>query len=319
MVAQLNLFGPQIATDYAQLEAVAEELVTADPEGCKIGRVLRRTYDMLLDGQHTGRYRWEQLSKTEKTHFGTLAEINLQRAFAFADGEAMDFAIRGIDVDCKFSQDPGDWMIPPEAVGHVILGLWASDDQGLWSLGLIRAADQVLTAATGNRDRKRWLSPVGKAAITWLYRNKPLPENALLRIPPRDVDKIFGCSEHGTRRVDMLFRLAQRRIISRTIVATVAQQDDYMRRVRGNGGSRGSLRREGIVIFGDYRSHRHAARQLGLVAPTPESGESVSVRLTRQRRHHEGFPSVSLEGEHWVVALPSDPPEDAPLLPDTKA
>ena len=130
MVAQLSLFGPEITTDDAQLKAVAEELVTADPEGCKIGRVLRRTYDMLLDGRHTGRYCWQQLSKTEKTHFGTLAEINLQRAFAFADGKAMDFAIRGIDVDCKFSQDPGDWMIPPEAVGHVILGLWASDDQG---------------------------------------------------------------------------------------------------------------------------------------------------------------------------------------------
>jgi len=273
---------------------------------------------MLLDGRHTGRYRWQQLSKTEKTHFGTLAEINLQRAFAFADGKAMDFAIRGIDVDCKFSQDLGDWMIPPEAVGHVILGLWASDDRGLWSLGLIRAAEQVLTTATGNRDRKRWLSPVGKAAITWPYRNKPLPENALLRIPSRDVDQIFGCSEHGARRVDMLFRLAQRRVISRTVVATVAQQHDYMRRVRGNGGSRGSLRREGIVIFGDYRSHRHTARQLGLPVPTPESGESVSVRLTRQRPHHEGLPSVSLEGERWVAALPADPQEDAPLLPATR-
>lgn len=319
MVAQLNLFGPQIATGDAQIEDVAEELVTADPEGHKVGRLLRRTYDMLLDGQHTGRYRWEQLSKTEKTHFGTLAEINVQRAFGFADGEAMDFAIRGIDVDCKFSQDPGDWMIPPEAVGQILLGLWASDDRGLWSLGLIRATDQVLTSATGNRDRKRWLSPVGKAAISWLYRNRPLPENALLRIPPRDVDQIFGCSEHGAGRVDMLFRLAQRRIISRTVVATVAQQDDYMRRVRSNGGSRGRLRREGIVIFGDYHSHRHAARQLGLAAPTPESGESVSVRLARQRPHHEGLPSISLGGERWVVALPTDPTEDAPLLPGTKA
>ena len=36
--------------------------------------------------------------------------------------------------------------------------------------------------------------------------------------------------------------LAQRRLISRTVVATVAQQEDYMKRVRGNGGSRTSLR-----------------------------------------------------------------------------
>lgn len=316
VTAQLNLFGPQVQTDDPELEAVAGELAAADPDGRKIARALRRTYDMLLDGQHTGRYRWDQLAKTEKTHFGTLAEINLQRAFRFSDGQSMDFAIRGIDVDCKFSQDPGDWMIPPEASGHLILGLWASDDAGQWSAGLIRATDDVLTTATGNRDRKRWLSAQGKTAIQWLFRNKPLPENALLRIPPRDVRRIFACSEHGSKRVDMLFRLAQKRLISRTVVATVAQQEDYMKRVRGNGGSRSSLRAEGIVILGHYDSHRHVAAQLGLPVPAPGSGESVSVRLTRRRRDR---PHVILDGERWETAGPDDPPETAPLLPGTKA
>jgi hypothetical protein len=317
-MAQLNLFGPQIETDDPELAAVAEELATADPDGAKIARTLRRTFDMLLDGQHTGRYRWDQLAKTEKTHFGTLAEINLQRAFRFEDGQSMDFAIRGIDVDCKFSQDPGDWMIPPEAFGHLILGLWASDEIGQWSAGLIRATDDVLTTAAGNRDRKRWLSAQGKAAVRWVYRNRPLPENALLRIPPRDVDRIFSCSPHGAKRLDMLFRLAQRRVISRTVVATVAQQDDYMRRVRGNGGSRGSLRGEGIVIFGDYRSHRDVARRLGLPVPASESGESVSVRLARLTDRHSG-PRVTLDGSPWVVAAADDPVQEAPALPDTKA
>ena len=316
---QPALFGPQIATEDAELRAVAEELAGSDPSGAKIAKVLRRTYDMLLDGQHTGRYRWDQLFKTEKTHFGTLVEINLQRAFGFADGQTMDFAIRGIDVDCKFSQSPADWMIPPEAVGHIVLGLWASDDQGQWSLGLIRATGEVLTNATGNRDRKRWLSPLGKASVTWLYRNEPLPENALLRIPPYDAERIFTCSEHGARRVDMLFRLAQRRIISRMVVATVAQQEDYMKRVRGNGGSRSRLRPEGIVVFGHYDSHRGVADQLRLPVPAPGSGESVSVRLTRRRPHHDGLPFVTLDGERWVAALPGDPAELAPLLPDTKA
>ena len=267
MTVQPALFGPQISGADGELRAVAEELLERDPDGAKIARVLRRTYDMLLDGQHTGRYRWDQLSKTEKTHFGTLAEINLQRAFGFADGKAMDFAIRGVDVDCKFSQNPGDWMIPPEAAGQLVLGLWASDDEGLWSAGLIRATDEVLTSAAGNRDRKRWLSPLGKASVTWLYKNKPLPENALLRIPPREVQQIFACSAAGRKRLDMLFRLAQRRIISRTVVATVAQQEDYMKRVRGNGGSRESLRPEGIVIFGDYNRHRFVAEQLRLPVP----------------------------------------------------
>jgi hypothetical protein len=287
-----------------------------DPDGVRVARVLRRTYDMLLDGQHTGRYRWDQLYKTEKTHFGTLVEINLQREFGFADGKAMDFAICGIDVDCKYSQDLADWMIPPEALGNVILGLWASDDQGRWSLGLVRASDHLLTASRGNRDLKRRLTAAGKAAVMWLFPGYKLPENALLRIPPADVQRIFTCSKHGTKRVDMLFRLAQQRIISRTVVATVAQQEDYMKRVRGNGGSRSSLRPEGIVILGQYESHRRIAQTLAI--PVPGLGESVSVRLARRQSRHAGLPFVTLSGDDWVVAQPDDPVEAAPILPDIK-
>lgn len=272
---------------------------------------------MLLDGQHTGRYRWDQLYKTEKTHFGTLVEINLQREFGFADGLAMDFAICGIDVDCKYSQDLADWMIPPEALGNIILGLWASDDLGRWSLGLVRARDHLLTSSRGNRDLKRRLSAAGKAAVTWVFRDFELPENALLRIPAMDVQRIFTCSRYGTKRVDMLFRLAQQRLISRTVVATVAQQEDYMKRLRDNGGSRSSLRPEGIVIIGQYDSHRRIAQALGI--PVPGAGESVSARLARRRPHHAGLPFVTLSGDGWVVAQPEDPVETAPALPDVRA
>jgi Restriction endonuclease NaeI len=299
-----------------ELGAIAADLLAQDPDGVRISRVLRRTYDMLLDGQHTGRYRWDQLYKTEKTHFGTLVEINLQREFGFADGAAMDFAICGVDVDCKYSQNLAEWMIPPEALGHMILGLWASDDQGRWSLGLVRANDHLLTASRGNRDLKRRLSAVGKAAINWVFSDRELPENALLRIPSADVRRIFECSVHGTKRVDMLFRLAQQRIISRTVVATVAQQEDYMKRVRGNGGSRSSLRPEGIVIIGQYESHRRVANALGV--PVPGPGESVSVRLARRQPGHAAQLSVSLNGYDWVVARPDDPVETAPTLPDIK-
>lgn len=299
------------------MKSVAEALISHDPRGAKIARVLRRTFDMLLDGQNTGRYRWDQLYKTEKTHFGTLVEINLQREFGFADGVTMDFAICGIDVDCKYSQDLADWMIPPEAVGKIILGLWASDERGRWSLGLVRAHDHLLTSSRGNRDLKRRLAVAGKASVTWLFKDYELPENALLRIPPADLQRIFGCSAHGTKRVDMLFRLAQQRLISRTVVATVAQQADYMKRIRGNGGSRSSLRPEGIVIIGQYDSHRRIAQALAV--PTPGPGESVSVRLARRRPSHFGLPFIALGGEEWVVAQREDPAELAPVLPDIRA
>jgi restriction endonuclease NaeI len=316
VVEPATLFDLPARPDDPALRSVADELVSRDPDGVKVARVLRRTYDMLLDGQHTGRYRWDQLYKTEKTHFGTLVEINLQREFGFADGQTMDFAICGIDVDCKYSQDLADWMIPPEAVGHIILGLWASDLLGRWSLGLVRASDHLLTSSRGNRDLKRRLSAKGRAGVTWAFRDYVLPENALLRIPAHDVEKIFGCSRYGAKRVDMLFRLAQQRLISRTVVATVAQQEDYMKRVRGNGGSRSSLRPEGIVILGQYESHRRIAQALAL--PVPGHGESVSVRLARQRSRHAGLPFVTVDGGDWVVAQADDPAETAPVLPDIR-
>lgn len=316
MTLQPPLFGSQIRTADAELLEVAEEFARNDPTGERVAKVLRRTYDILLDGQHTGRYRWDQLYKTEKTHFGTLVEINLQREFGFDDGKTMDFGIRGIDVDCKYSQDLAEWMIPPEAIGHIILGLWASDDRGRWSLGLIRATEDALTSARGNRDLKRRLSAAGKTSVVWVFRDQPLPENALLKIPLADVERIFTCSRYGTKRVDMLFRLAQRRLISRAVVATVAQQEDYMKRVRGNGGSRSTLRPEGIVIFGQYDSHRRVAEVLDV--PIPGAGESVSVRLAERKQHHAGVPFVVLDGRQWVVALPADPVVTAPILPGIK-
>jgi hypothetical protein len=298
----------------AELQAVAEHLSASDPVGARTAKVLRRTYDMLLDGQHTGRYRWDQLYKTEKTHFGTLVEINLQREFGFADGKAMDFAIHGIDVDCKYAQNIAEWMIPPEAMGYIILGLWANDELGKWSLGLIRVSEEALSPSRGNRDLKRRLSASGRAAVTWIFKDQQLPENALLRIPSGDVKRIFE-AKLGPKRVDMLFRLAQHRLISRAVVATVAQQEDYMKRVRGNGGSRSSLRPEGIVIFGQYDSHRRVAQSLGL--PVPGPGESVSARLA-SREQRGDVSSVALEGRQWVLAQSDDPAEMAPLLPDIK-
>lgn len=101
-----------MTTDH-ELHKVVQEVRTLDPDGERTATVLRNTLDQLYDGQHTGRYRWDQLYKTEKTHCGTLVEINLQREFDYADGTDMDYQIAGVDVDCKYSQSMGGWMIPP--------------------------------------------------------------------------------------------------------------------------------------------------------------------------------------------------------------
>ncbi len=305
-----------------ELAAVAAELRGLDGDGTRMAAAIRGALDMLLDGQHTGRYRWDQLHKTEKTHAGTLVEIALARSLRLADGMTLDYTIAGADVDCKFSHRMGGWMIPPEANGKLMLLVQASDEDGTWSAGLLRAAEANLRPAS-NRDGKRAVSEHGRAAVCWLHARARLPENALIRLPGRDVDVIFALPS-GQQRVNELFRRAQRMRISRTVVATVAMQDDYMKRVRGGGGARDQLRGEGIVIFGDYAGDQLLASALGL--PRPGPGEFVSARLVRRPAGPgDSGPgtagdrayarSIRLEDTDWLLALAADPVMPAPALP----
>ena len=190
------------------LAAVAAELTALDSDGSRMAAAIRGALDMLLDGQHTGRYRWEQLHKTEKTHAGTLVEIALARSLRLPDGTALDYTIAGADVDCKFSHRLGGWMIPPEADGQLMLLVQASDEDGTWSAGLLRATPENLSLA-GNRDGKRALNDRGRAAVCWLHHRTALQENALIRLPEREVAAIFEATS-GQQRVNELFRRAQR-------------------------------------------------------------------------------------------------------------
>ena len=191
-------------TDDRELAAVAAELRALDGDGARMATAIRGALDMLLDGQHTGRYRWDQLHKTEKTHAGTLVEIALARALRLAGGTVLDYTIAGADVDCKFSHRLGGWMIPPEAGGKLLLLVQASDEDGTWSAGLLRAITENLSPA-GNRDGKRSLNDRGRAAVRWLHARAPLQENALIRLPERDVAAIFA-RPSGQQRVNELFR-----------------------------------------------------------------------------------------------------------------
>lgn len=273
--------------------------------------MLRDTIDQLLNGENTGRYDWETLFKTEKTHAGTVVEINLQREFKFEDGIEMDYRIAGIEVDCKYSQQFGGWMIPPEAQGHLCLLVWANDYQSRWSAGLMRIETAWLNGGN-NRDMKLTVKAAHRDRILWLWRDAELPENVLLHMPAADRTAVFAQSS-GQHRLNELFRRAQKRRISRNVVRTVAQQKDYMKRVRGNGGARSALRDEGILIMGDYDSHRNIAAQLQI--PVPGEGEFVSVRVAEVGAEQTARPSVLLDGRRWACASAEDPQRTAPLLP----
>lgn len=287
-----------------------------DPVGDRTAAVLRSTLDQLYDGQHTGRWRFEDLHKTEKTHMGTLVEINLHREFDFEDGDATDYRIAGIQVDCKYSMKLGSWTLPPEVIGHVALLITASDTNSSWRAGIVRVQENMLNPGR-NRDAKGVLSLIAREQIRWLWpAHGRLPENLFLRLDPLVRDRILQAKSlsgrHGQARVNELFRSVHGRIIRRAELATVAQQDDFMKRARGNGGARTRLRPEGILVLGHQDSDPLVAAALGL--PVPRKGELVAARVVHSKPNRHD-PCAEIGGELWSVAQTDDPVEAAPVVP----
>lgn len=305
--------------DDSELDAVEAELYRLDPTGDRVARVLRDTLDQLYDGQHSGRWNYDQLHKTEKTHMGTLVEINLQRQFEFADGDATDYRIAGIEVDCKYSMNYGAWELPPEVIDHICLVITANDARSSWYAGLIRIRVSYLRSRT-NRDAKRQLSTAGRAHIRTLWpEHAPLAENLFLSLDSDTRDRIFNAharrgGQHGQARTNELFRRVQKRIIRRAELATVAQQDDFMKRARGNGGARTELRAEGILVLGHQDNDPLVAAALGLAVP--RKGELISARIipARPERHD---PAAIIDGQPWALAHEEDPVVSAPIIPRT--
>lgn len=313
--------GPPGRGEDSELDAVTDAILAIDPGGRRLGDVLRETYDQLYDGQRTGRYRWAELRKTEKTHMGTLVEINIHRAFEFGDGLSMDYEIAGADVDCKFSQSIGGWEFPPEAYdgGHLCLVVWADDLTSRWEAGLIRVTAQHSQLGAPNRDMKRKLLSSGQQRIRWLYDHPSLPENLLLHLDEatraRVLDPSPGRKASGQAKVNMLFRLVQQRLVNRASVVTVAQQKDSMKRARDARLDR-HLGNEGVVVLGHQDRDPLVAASLGL--SVPRKGEFISARVFPAEPRFSGH-VAEIDGGRWRLANVNDPVVAAPMIPRSRA
>ncbi|WP_433418751.1 NaeI family type II restriction endonuclease [Microtetraspora malaysiensis] len=123
----------------------------------RFGEVLRQSIDEVLDGQRTGRFDIyaSNVAKTERTYLGTKVEIVCQDEFQLERGQAMDYRIAGHQVDAKFSMSSQfGQAIPREAIGHLCLLMYAHDRRGRFSVGLVRAKEDILNTGA-NQDGKR--------------------------------------------------------------------------------------------------------------------------------------------------------------------
>jgi hypothetical protein len=305
---------PHVPTqhDDPELWAVHDALKKMDPHGIRAGYALREALDQIYDGQRTGRWDYTQLSKTEKTHVGTLVEIWLQREFDFADGDELDFSIAGVDVDCKWSLNLYAWEIPLEMYSRgnkIALVLWANEYTARWACGLIRITEDVLRPLGKQRDQKRRLNDVGRERILWVVPGADLVKNTLLDIQDEAKLKLIVYAARGQTAVTNMFRELQGVLINRAAVLTAAQQVDSAKRVRD---ARKHLQAEGIVIFGHYRPHPTMAAALGL--PVPTLGRFVSTRLALWGEHDQE-PFVEIEGQRWRRARSHETDTRAPTLP----
>jgi hypothetical protein len=275
-------------------------LQRADPKGRRTATAMRMGLDLLLDGQHTGRYAWTQLHKSERLHASAVMDMTVQREFGLPDGRRSTYLIGDLELSAVFSVSDGEWLIPHPQPGGPHLVLWADDTTGRCGVGLTR----VPGGAIGN-DAHVF---AGDDSIVWIHREVPLPPNALVQLTPPLRDRIFA-QVGGQKRVNELFRVALGRRITKTVVATVAQQEDYLKRVRSNGGARSHLQAEGIVILGDSLTHIGLARSLEVTVPGP--GEFVSLKLAPANAN-DPRPTVELAGERWCVWEPGDRVAAAP-------
>ncbi|MGW2633045.1 NaeI family type II restriction endonuclease [Streptomyces chattanoogensis] len=289
-----------------ELAEVLAEMLRLDQDGSRMGSVIDGAGRHLLDPAHTGRYLWSQLTKTEKTAFGTAVCQRMQRELGLADGLHLDFMVAGHEVDMKFTLG-SNWMFPPELQGSLCLVMSADEANGLWSLGLLRVRPELMRTGA-NRDGKRGLSARGREAIHWIYRQLQLPEHALRQLPADTVGAIFAKSS-AKARTEELFLRAQLTAITTADLSAVTMQTDGVKRARE---ARRRLAHQGVLILNGIRPYdAELTSSLGL--PTPGPNTWMSIRLAPAPPQGDGRPTITLDGTLWCVANPGDPETPLPV------
>lgn len=199
----------------------------------------------------------------------------IRETFGLPQGLRADYAVDGIDLDCKWSNELGKWQIPIEAVGALCLLVWGDDGSSEMAVGLLRPTSEFLVG--GNRDGKRTIQrPRGMSRIRWLVPAGPgLPENFLLHMDADDRAAILS-HRSGDARARELFIRCEGVVIHRHTIESIGQQIDESRRFRGE--TRAALQVEGFeVLNGHWKAQRQRARELGGPVPT-SSREWVCLR-----------------------------------------
>ena len=238
--------------DFADLSALEHDLLKAvggtELFEEKLRSFFRSAIDEVIDTARTGRFFFGELEKTEKTYLGTKFENLLRDWLQVPRGIALDLLIGEREVDVKSTTGGGSgWMIPQEALDHFCILLRVNESLAKCAVGLVRARPAYLRSGQ-NRDTKTSFSAAGTANIWWLVSDFDYTPNFFSLIDTELRVRIMT-SGKGSRRLAALFENCLGMPVSRVQVAAIAAQDDFMKRIRRNGGARDILAPKGIAIL----------------------------------------------------------------------
>lgn len=253
-------------SDYADLNKLEGDLLAAvggkERFEEKLRSFFRSAIDEVIDTARTGRYFLADLEKTEKTYLGTKFEILLRDWLDVPRGVVLDLLVGGREVDVKSTTSGGSgWMIPPEAINQLCILLRVNDQDSTCAVGLARARPEYLRAGQ-NRDAKTSFSAAGRDHIWWLVQNFHYTPNFWTLIDCETRAHIMQ-PRGGAQRLARLFESCLETPVSRVLISSIAAQDDFMKRIRRNGGARDFLAPKGIAILYS-ETDRAIMKSLGL-------------------------------------------------------
>ncbi|MEO6716191.1 MAG: NaeI family type II restriction endonuclease [Novosphingobium sp.] len=254
----------------------------------KLRSFFRSAIDEVIDTARTGRFFLADLEKTEKTYLGTKFEILLRDWMQVPRGVVLDLMIGGQEVDVKSTTGgKSGWMIPPEAIGQLCILLRVNEERSTCAVGLARARPDYLRTGT-NRDAKTSFSAAGTSNIWWLVLDFAYTPN-FWTLVDKERRELIMSPRGGTQRLATLFETCLETPVSRVLIASIAAQDDFMKRIRRNGGARDILAPKWIAILYS-ETDRELMLSLGLSFGTREfvsfrPRNDAEVELLRQAGH----------------------------------
>ena len=196
------------------------------------GGVIRRAIDEVLSlGEK--RFSIEQLDSPEKTYIGTRVEMLVRDALDVGRGAHADALIAEHEVDIKWSKS-SSWMIGPENLGTVCLGIGTTKDNTKFSVGLF-VPHRDLIRPGSNRDQKLSLSSeFYDKRVEWMVMRAETPANFFAALAPEIRDDILS-RPSAQQRLQRLAELVHDTPVPRSaIVFAALNKNDPMRRIRAD-------------------------------------------------------------------------------------